>query len=29
MGQAGQRRAREQFSYARFRRDLLTALELD
>jgi phosphatidylinositol alpha-1,6-mannosyltransferase len=28
MGQAGQRRAREQFSYARFRRDLLTALEL-
>jgi phosphatidylinositol alpha-1,6-mannosyltransferase len=29
MGQAGQRRAREQFSYARFRRDLLAALEPD
>jgi phosphatidylinositol alpha-1,6-mannosyltransferase len=28
MGQAGRRRAREQFSYARFRRDLLAALEL-
>lgn len=29
MGEAGRRLAREQFSYARFRRDLLTALELD
>jgi phosphatidylinositol alpha-1,6-mannosyltransferase len=28
MGEAGRRRAREQFSYARFRCDLLTALDL-
>jgi phosphatidyl-myo-inositol dimannoside synthase len=28
MGRAGMRRARERFSYERFRRDLLTALEL-
>jgi phosphatidylinositol alpha-1,6-mannosyltransferase len=28
MGEAGRRRAREHFGYARFRRDLLTALEL-
>jgi phosphatidylinositol alpha-1,6-mannosyltransferase len=29
MGEAGRRRAREHFSYARFRRDLLAALRLD
>jgi hypothetical protein len=29
MGEAGSRRARERFSYGRFRADLLTALRLD
>jgi glycosyltransferase involved in cell wall biosynthesis len=29
MGEAGRRRARERFSYARFRADLLAALRLD
>jgi hypothetical protein len=29
MAEAGRRRARERFSYARFREDLLTALRLE